>query len=72
MSKSWERQQLQPFVDTGGDIMVVDPGVSFASVHAHSAKVLRTVHSFPCSTPNDFVEDVVLLSSPSLLSTSIS
>lgn len=51
--------------------MVVDPGVSFASVNAHSAKVLRTVHSFPCPTPSDFV-DVVLLSSPSLLSTSIS
>jgi hypothetical protein len=63
----WERQQLQAFVDTGGDIMVVDPGNSFAS-----AKVLRTAHSFPYPTPSDFVEDVVLLSSPSLLSTSIS
>jgi len=67
-----ERQLLQGFVDTGGDIMVVDLGTGFASAHAHSLKVLRTVYYFPCTTSSDFLEYVVLLSLPSLLSTFIS
>jgi hypothetical protein len=67
-----ERQLLQGFVDTGGDIMAVDLGMGIASFHAHSLKVLRTVHSLPCSTSSDFLENVVLLSLPSRLSTFIS